>query len=403
MTSRPVLVLPLAAAVTLTGCEAPTLTSMRASKAVSNEYSYSYDVVQEKLDQRLDSTFLAATFSGGGMRAATLAYGALRAIGATTVQPAGADGRPQGQPVPLIDEFDFVSSISGGSVTAAYWALHGPDRLHELETGFLGQDVEQKLTRYAFSPATWFRLPLASYSRIDALRSELVDVLGDTTYGTLLRRSATHHDRPYLVISAANMTTGSLFPFTQLHFDLICSDLSVFRVADAVAASAAYPVWFNSLGLKNHREAETSCPGEGLAAKVMKQQLELAARIDELGKQLTAARAAVKSSEEALEAAEKAVDDGKLALARAEALEVAKQAEVDRAAAREAELTAQHVRAARRVTRLQAEQVAMQAGHDQKSVARAALEDDHEALQDKRERERGVEQKKLDDLDRQLE
>jgi NTE family protein len=52
------------------------------------------------------------TFSGGGTRAAALAYGVLKELKETTIVSGG-------QRIRLLDEVDSISSVSGGSFTAA--------------------------------------------------------------------------------------------------------------------------------------------------------------------------------------------------------------------------------------------------------------------------------------------
>ena len=58
------------------------------------------------------------TFSGGGTRAAAMAYGVLKELRDTGVMI-------DGQPSRLLDQVTQVSSVSGGSFTAAYYGLHG--------------------------------------------------------------------------------------------------------------------------------------------------------------------------------------------------------------------------------------------------------------------------------------
>ena len=55
---------------------------------------------------------LTLAFSGGGTRAAALAYGVLEELRDTTVMI-------DGQPRRLLDEVDTISSVSGGSFTSA--------------------------------------------------------------------------------------------------------------------------------------------------------------------------------------------------------------------------------------------------------------------------------------------
>ncbi|HSD60201.1 MAG TPA: patatin-like phospholipase family protein, partial [Burkholderiales bacterium] len=61
--------------------------------------------------------------------------------------------------------------------------------------------------------------------------------------------------RPYVVLSATDMSLGARFEFTQDQFDFICSDLAEFPLARAVAASMAVPFVFSPLTLKNYSEA----------------------------------------------------------------------------------------------------------------------------------------------------
>src|SRR5258707_3830529 len=65
-------------------------------------------------------TFIGVTFSGGGVRAAALAYGTLQAL--KRLPATSGEGT-------LLDEVDVISSVSGGSVTAAWDAPKGPSGL----------------------------------------------------------------------------------------------------------------------------------------------------------------------------------------------------------------------------------------------------------------------------------
>lgn len=65
-----------------------------------------------------DDTFVIVTLSGGGTRAAALAYGVLARLSETRL----SGGRT------LLDEVDVISSVSGGSFAAAYYGLFGRKR-----------------------------------------------------------------------------------------------------------------------------------------------------------------------------------------------------------------------------------------------------------------------------------
>ena len=58
--------------------------------------------------------------------------------------------------------------------------------------------------------------------------------------------------RPLIAIGATDISYGTPFAFTQDQFDLICSDLSAFPVARAVAASNGFPGLFSPVTLTNH-------------------------------------------------------------------------------------------------------------------------------------------------------
>ena len=52
----------------------------------------------------------------------------------------------------LLDEVDFISSVSGGSFTAAYYGLYGDRIFDDFEEVFLRRDVEGKLVRGVLNP-----------------------------------------------------------------------------------------------------------------------------------------------------------------------------------------------------------------------------------------------------------
>ena len=220
---------------------------------IDQRTGYRYATIDANAPKSIDKTAVLLTFSGGGTRAAALADGVLRALAETEV-PAGG-----GNQVPLASQIDVISSVSGGSVTSAYFALHGIDGLGGFEENFLRRDVMDTLIgRALLNPGTWFQ------PRIDILNSYLDQhVFGGKTYQDLLNAESAGRDRrPYVILNAADMASGSVFSFTQDQFDLICGDLAKLKVADAVSASAAFPVALSALTLRNH----APCPAQTAAA-----------------------------------------------------------------------------------------------------------------------------------------
>ncbi len=78
---------------------------------------------------------LILAFSGGGTRAAALAYGVLEELRDTKVMIAGQPGR-------LLDQIDIISSVSGGRFTSAYYGLYGDRIFDDFEDVFLRRDVQ---------------------------------------------------------------------------------------------------------------------------------------------------------------------------------------------------------------------------------------------------------------------
>jgi hypothetical protein len=189
-----------------------------------------------------DELFVIVTFSGGGTRAAALAYGVLEALRDTTIQW-------QGRRASLLDEVDVISSISGGSFPAAYYALRGRQIFEEFPDRFLYRPVQSELIKLAISPSSWPKLAAPAYGRSD-LAAEFYhrEVFGGGTYADVIARNR----RPFVILNATDMTTGTQFPFTQDQFDLLCSDLAGVPLARAAASSSAFPGGLTALTFKNY-------------------------------------------------------------------------------------------------------------------------------------------------------
>ncbi len=198
-----------------------------------------------------DDPFIVMTFSGGGVRATALAYDVLELLKHASYSLHGQSRR-------LIDDVQIVSSVSGGSVTAAWFGLKGPDGLDGLKPAFLAQDNMAAMIGTGLSPVTWVRLAGPNFARIDVLREYLdKDALfHKATYRDLFSRPGA----PFVILNATDMSTGEVFDFTPQRFDDMCSDLGTLPLATAVASSAAFPVLLTPMTLKNWSGA--GCPVE---------------------------------------------------------------------------------------------------------------------------------------------
>lgn len=196
-----------------------------------------------------DDVLLMLAFSGGGTRAAALSYGALEELKKTEV---GVPGNQH----PLLDDVGLISSVSGGSFTAAYYALWGDRIFSDFESKFLKKDVQTDLLLRVLCPWNQIRMASPKFGRSD-LAAEYYDHL--LFKGAMFADLMAHSNRPFLSINATDVGSGARFEFTQDEFDLIHSDLSRFPISRAVAASSAFPVVLSPVVLKNH-SAEQSEP-----------------------------------------------------------------------------------------------------------------------------------------------
>lgn len=191
---------------------------------------------------RPDNNFLfVLAFSGGGTRAAAMAYGVLQELRDTPYSKNGEPGR-------LLDQVTHISSVSGGSFTSAYYGLYGDKIFEDFETEFLRKNVEKHLTAGLFDPAHWFTRKGRTERAIEYYNKILFH---DATFADMLRT-----DRPMIVINSSDLAYGIRFSFIQDYFSLLCSDLLNFPVAAAVAASSAVPVVFNPVVVENY----SGCP-----------------------------------------------------------------------------------------------------------------------------------------------
>ena len=189
-----------------------------------------------------NGTFVILTFSGGGTRAAGLAYAVLRQLESTTV-----NGHP------LLDDVRVISSVSGGSFASMEYGLRGKAMLDDFERNFLLRDVQGMLIRAAFfTPSNWVRLGSPDFHRID-LAAEVYDrvLFHGKTFADLLAVQKQER-RPLIIANATSLDMGSRFEWTQDQFDVICSDLAGIRVARAVAASSAFPVLLPPMIVKRY-------------------------------------------------------------------------------------------------------------------------------------------------------
>ncbi len=193
-------------------------------------------------DVRDDGVFVGIAVSGGGSRSANFSAACFLQL----------------ERLGLLQRTDYISSVSGGSMTAAYYCAQSDDLWNPA-------NVQRKLS-HAFATDLWIQtmlpwntltLMFTDYDRSDLLAAQFENVLfrrseasgsraGGMTFADL------RADRPRLLINATDLQTGRKFIFCNEMFDELNSDLSSFPLGHAVAASSAVPVVMHQVTLRDY-------------------------------------------------------------------------------------------------------------------------------------------------------
>lgn len=208
-----------------------------------------------------NKTFIGVALSGGGSRAANFSMAVLWQL------------EKEG----LLPPSTVISSVSGGSLAAAYYALHRHDAAW-------GTDIEKEKIRKHFqtdlqsrwegrmsSPANILYYWFTPYDRSDIMKDVLDGFLkgpmpGDLEFSTpvnhaqALAERKRFRDIPLKVGESEgfrlfiNSTTldGRNFVFTNQIFEDLGSNLADYPIADAVMASGAFPGAFNCVTLERY-------------------------------------------------------------------------------------------------------------------------------------------------------
>ena len=182
------------------------------------------------------------SFSGGGKRSAAFGYGVLKGLRDFSLPGYSGDAN-------LLNAVDIISAVSGGSFPAAYYGLYRDRIFTDFDKDFLSQGIEKYIWGSFLLP--WhFRWLFDAHFGTNDRMAEVYDkmMFHGATYADLQK-----HGRPLISIDATDVDHGLTFPFIQDQFDLICSDLSSYPLARAVAASNGFPVLFTPITLESHR------------------------------------------------------------------------------------------------------------------------------------------------------
>jgi NTE family protein len=185
-----------------------------------------------------EDILVALSFSGGGTRAAAFAFGVLQELNRSR------SGAKSGKS--LLDRVDFVSGVSGGAITAAYFGLKKRAALDDFRERFLLRNAEENLRT---------NVSLSNLGR--ALGGGVNDNQFPRWLDQNLFDGATFEAfgggrRPWVWINASDIYNRTPFIFGEVAFNALCSDIRSYKIADAVAASAAVPLAFAPIVLETY-------------------------------------------------------------------------------------------------------------------------------------------------------
>ena len=250
----------------------PAETPPTASKA-------SFTLAQDRgqwADKSGGKTLFVLALSGGGSRAAYWSAAAMLRL-KTLFADQGVD---------LLAEVDAISSISGGSMAAAYYSVSADnedDASYKTARGkrplWQDQPVKQALTKNFtlrwfgnwFWPHNVARYWFTAYDRTDIMAETLADNLFETSRGHDFTLGEINPTRPNLILNAT-ISSGEGFSkgFALIGHEFrekLYSDVNEYELARAVMASASFPAAFNSMTLKNYGYAKNTLPMNNGAEK----------------------------------------------------------------------------------------------------------------------------------------
>jgi len=225
------------------GCTSHRVIDNAPSNVSTQAEPYSIEIRSDR--GGTDDLSLILAFSGGGTRAAAIAYGVLEELRDTTIMLDGVKFR-------LLDQVDLISSVSGGSFTSAYYGLYGDRIFIDFESKFLRRDINSSMIRKLLNPMLLFSSSARTES---AVRYYEDTVFHGSTFADMNRANS-----PLILINATDLSKGVRFSFVQEYFSLLCSDILSFPVARAVTASSAVPVLFSPVVLENYQHCKQTKP-----------------------------------------------------------------------------------------------------------------------------------------------
>jgi predicted acylesterase/phospholipase RssA len=221
----------------------------------------SFTVIKDRGNNK--KTLVVLSLSGGGSRAAYFSASIMLAL----------ENVFKNDKLNILEEVDVISSVSGGSLPAAFYVTSKDldDESEKMKftrtwdqqtvTNLMSKNYRQKWLGNWFWPTNIVKFWFTAFDRSDMMAQTLADNLFDMKfYGFDLKFKDINQTRPNLVLNSTNGTTGdfsSIFTFTQEHFETkVNSDIHEYEISRAVMATASFPGAFNYMTLKDFRSDE---------------------------------------------------------------------------------------------------------------------------------------------------
>ena len=207
--------------------------------------------------------------SGGAKRSAAFSYGVFKKLHEAFFSL-------NGQQRNVLEEVDIMSAASGGAMTASFYALHRdkmfepwPNKRCSYEA-FLKENTGGEIWKLYLEPWKWGWVLDKSYGSNDLMANFYAERLFGFGSGECARQMAANGERPYgatygdlyakgppvLMLQSTDITQSIPFPLIQDSFDTLCSDMTDYPLAWAVAASNGFPVVLSTIALENHHASQ---------------------------------------------------------------------------------------------------------------------------------------------------
>lgn len=183
-----------------------------------------------------DGYFVGIAISGGGSRSANFSAACMFQL----------------QRLGVLQHVDYLSTVSGGSITGAYYCASADELWNPGE-------VQKRFTHSFASDLLVQTLLPWNVVGMTVSHLDRSDLLANTFRNNLFTRGTKEltfrdlrEDRPRLIINATDLQSGKPFQFSNEMFDQLNSDLSDYPLSYAVAASSSVPVLLHHVTLRDY-------------------------------------------------------------------------------------------------------------------------------------------------------